>query len=99
MLKIRPSPGSQSTLTTPLPIFQSVALLVSMVICPCAAGDVCNRTSAIAERRRRCIGEAPACRNSGDLAAVFELQRAMVGFEILVCQYVNNFRSLNWDCF
>ena len=40
---MRPSPGSQSTLMTPLLIFQSVALLVSMVICACAGEAVSNR--------------------------------------------------------
>src|SRR5215469_14165828 len=58
MLKIRPSPGSQSTVITPLLIFQSFELLVSIVTCACVGEGASNRTSAIAERRRGFIGEA-----------------------------------------
>jgi hypothetical protein len=57
MLKMRPSPGRQSTLMTPLLIFQSVALLVSMVICACAGQVVRDKTIAIAARGRCFIGE------------------------------------------
>src|SRR5579863_970173 len=55
MLKIRPSPGSQSTLRTPLLIFQSLELLVSMEI-----GDVW----AAAEIDARSASPAAAAKNN-----------------------------------
>src|SRR5215469_16704456 len=68
MLTMRPSPGRQSTVMTPLEIIQSV-WPVLMVICAWAREGLCNSTSAIADSRSCFIGLASILQRSGGLAA------------------------------
>src|SRR5438270_4551342 len=86
MLKMRPSPGSQSTVTTPLLIFQSVALLVSMVICACAVEAVRDKTNAIAARGRCFIGEGLQLSDGRRSGCRFELRDEILGSGIKSCQ-------------
>src|SRR5215475_7230377 len=93
MLKMRPSPGRQSTAMMPLLIFQSVELLVSMVICAWVAEGTSNRAHTTAERRSRFMGEPPSFKKSGDRAAGLVVRERMLEAGIKFCQSGNYFKG------